>query len=125
MVRYSLIGTRPRNTRLSVPRLIALTCARIKTSLSPGAGKAALRISPRPGSASQKARACRVISEAENTLKERIGAERQTADGRPKTKARLGDRRQGQARLARTQEQRRDRDLQPVETTGAQEIGNR
>src|SRR6185437_15000060 len=111
--------------RLSVPRLMALTCARTRTSLAPGAGSGALRISPWPGAAIQKARAAPLISEAEDALEERVGAKRQAADRRADAEARLVYRRQRDARAAGAQKQRRDRDLQAIEASLAQEIRDR
>ena len=56
MTPYWLSGTAPRKTRLSVPRLIALAAARTTTSPGPASGSGAVRISPLPGAAIQKAR---------------------------------------------------------------------
>src|SRR3954447_9551802 len=57
----SLGGTRPRNTSASVPRLMPLYNARATTSSAEQGGSASLRISPRPGEATQKARAASFI----------------------------------------------------------------
>ena len=54
---HSLFGTRPWNTSASVPRLIPLYSARTMTSWSDGGRSASPRISPRPGSTTQNARA--------------------------------------------------------------------
>jgi phosphatidylglycerophosphate synthase len=54
---YSLAGTRPWNTRASVPRLMPLYSARTTTSSGDGDGNGSGRISPRPGAAVQNARA--------------------------------------------------------------------
>src|SRR5215468_10326993 len=58
---YWLAGTPPRNTSVSVPRLMPewTVCTRI--SSGPGSGSRTGRISPWPGRRSQKARASRVI----------------------------------------------------------------
>src|SRR6185312_6144910 len=52
-----LCGTPPRNTSPSVPRLTPDRSVRTSTSPGPGSGSATVRISPRPGSAIQNARA--------------------------------------------------------------------
>src|SRR5436190_15070234 len=57
----SLGGTRPRNTSASVPRLMPLNSARTTTSSGDGGGSASGRISPRPGEATQNARASSCI----------------------------------------------------------------
>ena len=54
---YSVGGTRPPKTSASVPRLIPLYSARTTTSPGEADGRGSVRISPRPGSAIQKARA--------------------------------------------------------------------
>src|SRR5690606_41171446 len=52
---YSLGGTSPRNTRVSVPRLMALCSARTQTSSALGRGRVSLRSSACPGRVSQRA----------------------------------------------------------------------
>ena len=54
---YSLGGTRPLNTSASVPRLMPLYMARTSTSWADGGAIGSSRISPRPGTTVQKARA--------------------------------------------------------------------
>ena len=58
MASYWLGGTPPAKTSVSVPRLTPERRVRTSTSPAAGAGTATGRISPRPGSASQNARAC-------------------------------------------------------------------
>ena len=55
IVAYWLGGTPPRNTSVSVPRLMPDRSVRTITSPRPGSGSAAGRISPRPGARSQNA----------------------------------------------------------------------
>ena len=52
---YWLSGTPPRNTSVSVPRLTPERTVRTSTSSAPTAGNGDGRISPRPGSLTQKA----------------------------------------------------------------------
>src|SRR5438128_280584 len=59
-----LSGTRPRKTRLSVPRLTPLFSARTRTSSDLGGESDVSRISPRPGSTVQNARARSAIEVA-------------------------------------------------------------
>ena len=53
----SLGGTRPRKTSDSVPRLMPLKSVRTSTSPVAAGARGSLRISPRPGAATQNARA--------------------------------------------------------------------
>jgi hypothetical protein len=55
MRRYSLGGTSPRNTSVSVPRLTALCTHRTRTSSAAGGARASSRNSARPGSEIQQA----------------------------------------------------------------------
>src|SRR5579872_6366606 len=104
MRRRSLAGTRPSNTRVSVPRLMPLATAAMRTSPRPGSGISAERISPWPGSVTQNARAISVIEDA---LDEQVAAERDVAHPRPKRVGERGDFGQLQARPAGAEDHRR------------------
>ena len=54
---YWLAGTPPRNTSVSVPRLMPECSVRTRTSSGPGSGSDAAGSRPTPGSRSQNARA--------------------------------------------------------------------
>src|SRR5579883_831934 len=110
-----LAGTRPRKTRLSVPRLTPLRSARTRTSPARSGGSATSRSSPRPGAAIQKARATSLMEDA---FVEHVLAETEPADARPQALVRFENLRQHQARPSRAQEQRRHHELQPVDDAG-------
>ena len=91
MVWCWLAGTWPAKTMLSVPRLTPL--ARARTSTSPAAVDLRLlvRISPRPGEASQKARDSLAVLVKEDALVEHILAQRRLAHLRTQSQAGFGD----------------------------------
>src|SRR6516164_6418822 len=118
MARYWLSGTRPMKTRLSVPRLMPLITARTSTSFSPRGGSAVSRNSLRPGAVTQKARARSVMKDA---LIEHVVAEPHLPHARPQPLIRHGDFRQREARPARAEDDRGDRELEAIERTRTQE----
>src|ERR1700722_11199936 len=108
---------RPWNTSASVPRLIALASARTSTSFGPRAGRISLRISPWPGATVQKARAEPLIGCTlfEQAFDQQLFAQREAPRLRPQPMGQIGNFRQRDTRSAGADDQRRDRDLQPVE----------
>src|SRR5512146_855109 len=102
-----------------------LARARISSSPSPGARSAERRISPRPGAASQKARASIPIPGLEDALEEHILAETDAAHFRAQALPRQGDLGQGEAGAPRAEDDGRHGQLQPVETARAQEMRDR
>src|SRR5689334_16196392 len=90
---------------------------RTRTSPSRGAVSATERISPWPGAVTQKARARSVMEDA---FVEHIVAQGKSPQAWTQTLVRLDDLGQGEARLARAEDDRRHGDLQPVEGAGDQ-----
>src|SRR5215472_13071357 len=109
--RHSLSGTSPRKTRLSVPLLMALTRLRINTSPDTRDRNGCVLISPRSGATTQNACA----SCTEITIEQRVPTEVESADPRANRLVERVATGKRDARAARSDNDRGDRYLQPVE----------
>src|SRR5690606_37112822 len=110
-------GTCPWNTRLSVPRLMPLARASTRISPGPGSGSCSVRSSPCPGATIQNARA----SGIEPAFEQNVPPQIELAHRGTQAVAQAADLRQRDARAARADDQRRNRNLQPVQTAGREE----
>src|ERR671922_2709711 len=95
--------------------------ASTRTSRGPGGRRVSRRNAPRPGAVIQNA----VASGIEAALDQNVVAEHDTAGWRPQPGTQPRDLGQGDAWPPRADDQRCDRDLQPVQAAGGEEVGDR
>src|SRR5688572_21953197 len=117
MLAWSSAGTWPRNTSDSVPRLMPLNIACTSTCSGPSSGRASSRSAARPAASIHSARAVRSAIAIETTLEKHVGRQLETAHQRPEAQ-RLPE---IDAGLALPHDQRRHRELQPIEAARCEE----